>query len=511
MARSPKPHHRPAPSASLEAISILPRILDLMHECVIVADASGHIVHVSRAAEHVLGYRPDELLDKHSSILALPLGNPRTIHATTADPGTPEHTAPFRRKDGQTVSISIASHSIPSAYGNERYCVSILRDATGEWRLKEQLLQSEKMSSLGQLVSGVAHDLNNPLSSIMGYAQLLSAQNTNAAFRRALEVIGSESMRASRIVKNLLTFARKSSPERTQLGLNGLVLKTLELKVHDFKMNRIAVHTDLEPGLPLTLLDFHQIQQVLLNLLINSEQAMRSQKDAGTLRIVTRKAGLGIQVSIEDDGPGIPPAALQRVFEPFFTTKPIGVGTGLGLAICHGIIAEHGGTICAQNRPGGGARFVIELPILTPDEEPSAGKESRGASKPPARRRDVLVIDDDAAIQDMLVAFLTFEGHKVDTATSAEIATQKIASRSYDVLLTDLRLGGMTGIEFHKRLHEQDPAMAGRIVFITGDMVNPETLEFLDRVKNFCLSKPFTLDDLRTVFSRLDESVPDEQ
>jgi two-component system NtrC family sensor kinase len=511
LARSANTHRRPVPSASIDNASFLSRILDLMRECVVVADASGHIVYVSRAAEQVLGYPPDELLHKHSSTLGLHLGHPRTLHARTVDSGTPEKTGPFRRKDGRTVSISSASHLIPSSSGNESYYVTILSDATGEWRLKEQLLQSEKMSALGQLVSGVAHDLNNPLSSIMGYAQLLSAQNADPGFRRALEVIGSESMRASRIVKNLLTFARKSPPERTYLGLNGLVLKTLELKVHDFQMNRIAVQTDLEPGLPLTLIDFHQIQQVLLNLLINAEQAMRSQKDAGALRIVTRKAGIGIQVSIEDDGPGIPHTALQKVFEPFFTTKPIGVGTGLGLAICHGIVAEHGGTISAQNRPEGGARFVIELPILTPDEAPSAGEGSKKAFSPKVPRKDVLVIDDDAAIQDMLVAFLTFEGHKVDTATTAEVATQKISARHYDVILTDLRLGGMTGIEFYEHLQEKDPAMARRIVFITGDLVNPETLEFLDRVKNFCLSKPFTLDDLRTALTRLDGSVADER
>jgi len=482
-----------------------------MRECVVVADASGHIVYVSRAAENLLGYPPDDLLEKHLSTLGLHLGQPRPVRAGEIDPETSERTAPFKRKDGQQISISVASHSLPSASGNGPYFVSILRDATSEWRLKEQLLQSEKMSALGQLVSGVAHDLNNPLTSIMGYAQLLSAQNGDPGFRRALEVISSESMRASRIVKNLLTFARKSPPERMYLGLNGLVLKTLELKVHDFQMNHIALQTDLEPGLPLTLLDFHQIQQVLLNLLNNAEQAMRSQKDAGTVRIVTRNAGIGIQVTIEDDGPGIPRTALQKVFEPFFTTKPIGIGTGLGLAICHGIIAEHGGTICAQNRPEGGARFVIELPILRPAKAPSDGEEVKGSPSPAARAIDVLVVDDDPAIQDMLVAFLTFDGHKVDTATSAEVAMQKVAARRYDLLLTDLRLGGMTGIEFYKHLDKHDRAMAERVVFITGDLVNPETLEFLDSVENSCLSKPFTLDDLRTILHRLDHHVPDQQ
>ncbi len=495
MARSSKRRSLPSSSATLDDVSRLSRILDLIRECVIVADSTGHIVYVSKAAERVLGFLPDDLIDRHFSILGL--------HLRPAQE-TAEKTMAFRRKDGEIVSLSVASHTIASVSGREPYLVSVLRDATAEWRLKEQLLQSEKMSALGQLVSGVAHDLNNPLTSITGYAQLLSAQNSDPRFRRALEVIASESMRASRIVKNLLTFARKTPPERTLLGLNGLVLKTLELKVHDFQMNRITVHTDLEPDLPLTLLDFHQIQQVLLNLLINAEQAMRSQKDSGTLRIVTRRGGIGIQIRVEDDGPGIPDAVLQKIFEPFYTTKPIGVGTGLGLAICHGIISEHGGTIAAQNNPEGGARFVIELPVLSPREEPAVAVWAGGTVKPASRRRDVLVVDDDPAIQDMLVAFLTFDGHKVDTATSAEVALQKLRARRYDLLLTDLRLGGMTGIEFYKHLHEHDREMAGRVVFITGDMVNPETLEFLDSVKNSCLSKPFALDDLRGVLERLD-------
>jgi len=168
LAKVSKPRHRPVPEASLDDAAILSRILDLMRECVVVADASGHIVYVSRAAENLLGYSPDELLEKHLSTLGLHLGQPRPVRAGEIDPETSERTAPFKRKDGQQISISVASHSLPSASGNGPYFVTILRDATGEWRLKEQLLQSEKMSALGQLVSGVAHDLNNPLTSIMG-------------------------------------------------------------------------------------------------------------------------------------------------------------------------------------------------------------------------------------------------------------------------------------------------------------------------------------------------------
>jgi CheY-like chemotaxis protein len=226
--------------------------------------------------------------------------------------------------------------------------------------------------------------------------------------------------------------------------------------------------------------------------------------------VATRRAGQTIEVVVEDDGPGLPQGAESRVFDPFFTTKPAGVGTGLGLSICHGIVAEHGGSIRAENRPEGGARIVIEIPILGPD--PSGAEPPRGPSPDPgvpaAPLRRILIVDDEAAIQDVLVEMLTQQGHQVDTASSGETALRKLRERRYDLIVSDLRMPGLSGMDLYDRIGRDDPAVAERIVFMTGDLVNEESSRFLQRVRNLCLPKPFTLDSLRDTLRRFEERFP---
>jgi len=227
---------------------------------------------------------------------------------------------------------------------------------------KQQLIQAEKLSALGELVAGVAHELNNPLAAVMGYVQLLLTRELPTDVTRRLETVSTEAERMARIVKNLLTFARKHPPEKRYLGLNGIIEKTLELKAYHFRVNHIEVETALAPALPMTMIDFHQVQQVLINLLNNSEQAMSERGKDGRIRIQTRASEGRIEARITDTGPGIGPDAQRHIFEPFFTTKKEGKGTGLGLSITQKIIEEHHGKISARNRPGGGAIFSFTLP-----------------------------------------------------------------------------------------------------------------------------------------------------
>ncbi len=464
---------------------ILTQILDAVDDCVLVADEDGRIEYANRAAARLLGVAPGGLVGESLS------------DVLSSDGGT----------------VSKASHLFTDIDGRRIHRVSVLRDITTEARLREQLLQSEKMSAVGQLVAGVAHDLNNPLTSIVGYAQLLLARPGDARSRRGLEVIAGEAARASRIVRNLLVFARKHTPEKRYLGVNGIIQKTLELKAHDFRVNDIAVVTDLQEDLPRTMVDFHQVQQVIFNLLLNAEQAIRAERSRGTVRVATRTIGPGIRIVVEDDGAGIPEAIMTRIFDPFFTTKPVGTGTGLGLSICHGIVAEHGGTIRAENRPDGGARFTIELPVAAPERD--AAEESRagdareaGADAGPGSGKSILVIDDEMPIQDVLVAMLTMEGHRVDTASSGDGALRKLRERHYDLILSDLRMPGVGGMEFYERLRTKDPAMAERIVFMTGDLVNEESSRFLDGTANILLPKPFTIEALRATLRHFDERFP---
>src|SRR5436309_11821519 len=260
----------------------------------------------------------------------------------------------------------------------------------------QQLIQAEKMTALGELVAGVAHEVNNPLASIMGYTQLILTREISGDVRRRLEIVFSEAERAGRIVRNLLAFARKQPPEKRCLGLNGIVEKTLELNTYHLRTNQIELEKDLASDLPMTMLDFHQIQQVLINLLNNAEQAMLEAGRGGKIRFVTRQVGERIEARVSDDGPGIEGEIQARIFEPFFTTKKEGKGTGLGLSLCYGIVQEHGGTIRVESQPGKGATFIIELPIL---REPAPLRDAASGQVPaPLPRLRILVIDDEPTV-----------------------------------------------------------------------------------------------------------------
>ncbi len=387
------------------------------------------------------------------------------------------------------------------AAGRLTYSVHLFEDITEERRLRDQLLQSEKMSAVGQLVSGVAHELNNPLAGVMGYTQLLMTRPLDAKIRSDLERVFSEAQRAAKIVQNLLTFARKRKPERRFLGINGIVEKTLELRAYELRVSNIEVKTDLEPDLPCTLLDFHQMQQVILNIVTNAEQAMLEAHGRGRLSIRTRVVGGQICLRIEDDGPGITPESQQRIFDPFFTTKPAGQGTGLGLSICDGIVKEHGGTLRVLSPPGHGATFIVELPILGGDEVMRPEPDARTPA-PQARGRSILVVDDEASIQDILVEVLTGDGYQVDTAGSGTTALAKMEKRSYDLIISDLKMPGVSGAELYETMRATRPEQAERVLFTSGDTVSPVTNDFLRRHGHVALVKPFTFDDLRAALER---------
>jgi two-component system NtrC family sensor kinase len=247
-----------------------------------------------------------------------------------------------------------------------------------------QLIHSEKMAVIGQLVSGVAHELNNPLTTVLGYGELLLGQTLDDAVKVKLEKIYSEAQRAARIVQNLLSFARKHKPEKTLVQINELLSNVLELRAYEFKVNNIHLETHLDPCLPLTVADGYQLQQVFLNIITNAEQAILANGKEASITVATsaipspaddvspQKRHGSIRVDITDDGPGIPEPCLDRIFDPFFTTKPVGHGTGLGLSICCDIINNHGGTISVTSPPEGadkGTRFSLQLPVTKLSEQ----------------------------------------------------------------------------------------------------------------------------------------------
>jgi two-component system NtrC family sensor kinase len=272
------------------------------------------------------------------------------------------------------------------------------------------------------------------------------------------------------------------------------------------RTSNIEVLTQLDSRLPASEVDSHQMQQVFLNIINNARQAMEGHQPNGCLRVRTESQDGRVRILFQDNGPGIAPENLKRIFNPFFTTKEVGKGTGLGLSLCYGIVSEHGGSITPYSQVGEGATFVIELPIAnapTPEAPPKAEPPGRVETLQEGVGKRVLVVDDEDAILQMIREALTRSGYRVDVAHDGESALRRLGQYHYDLALCDWKMPGLNGQQVYERLQESNPEMSRRLIFITGDMVNKNTQEFLRSRDKICLSKPFTLVEFRTAISRV--------
>ena len=386
------------------------------------------------------------------------------------------------------------------------------RDVTDLKRLEEQLIQAEKLAAMGQMLAGVAHELNNPLTAILGVTELLrERKGLDEATARQLELTHRQARRAARIVQNLLEFSRPASPQKKPLDVNVLVERTLQLQEHSLRRNHIVVDFQPQHGLPAVLGDGNQLIQVLLNLVTNAEQAIREVRETGSIQIrLVFQAGR-IAVTVEDDGVGILPEALPRIFDPFYTTKRPGGGTGLGLSICMSIIREHGGNLDAKALPGGGSIFTVDLPVL-PEISPAAvdAVPSMIAANPVSslpknnlstlHDRAVLVVDDEESIRMLLEEGLSTHGLHVDCAGNAEAAVTFAGNRSYDVLLCDLNLscaggGKMSGRDVAGLVLAAAGAEKPSVIFMTGDLVQQDVPPS-GTSESRLLQKPFRISDV---------------
>ncbi len=378
--------------------------------------------------------------------------------------------------------------------------VLVFEDQTDKRRLQDQLIQSEKMSAIGQLIAGVAHDLNNPLASVVGLSDFLAETGeVPAALAEPLHVIRQEAERAATIVKNLLSFARSQEGGRKVQALKPILHSTVVLLRNELLAQRVAATLEMDDDLPDLEINANQIQQVFVNLLTNAAQAIAGEHRPGQIAIAARRWLDGVAVSVADTGPGIPDEIVGRVFEPFFTTKGEGQGTGLGLSICQGIVKEHGGRLTLETRPGGGATFTVELPGAATGVHTSVPAEPAGESRP----LRVLVVDDEPHILYYMRSTLESWGHTVDVATDGAGACERALAEVFDVIICDLRMPYLGGREMYLRLANEHPLAAARVVFATGDTVRGDTLHFLEGLGRPYLKKPFTLDELRRVLGRV--------
>lgn len=410
--------------------------------------------------------------------------------------------APLLEK-GETVTprlVSLAMTKLPEA--DPATVLIIGRDITAEREMRQRLMESDRLAAVGELVAGVAHEVNNPLSSISAFAQLLLRdESLSSPQRESIDVIRSETTRASYVVKDLLAFARRSEPRREPVDVNAVVERTLRLRSYQFAASRVTVESKLADDLPAVLGDARQLQQVCLNLITNAAQAM-APRGGGVLTVVTRVAGRDVVLDVCDTGPGIPENVRARIFEPFFTTKAEGEGTGLGLSVSYGIVGTHGGTIAVAGSSPAGTTFRVTIPAL---DDTSAADEPSMRDDTPRRAtlvgRSVLFVDDESALRDGVEAFGAVRGFTVLTAKDGAQGLDVIRRANVDAVVCDLRMPGMDGPTFHAVLQREAPTLAARTVFVTGDVVSATARQVSRRQP--ILTKPFALETLEATIAAL--------
>ncbi|UCH50933.1 MAG: PAS domain S-box protein [Chloroflexota bacterium] len=489
-------------------------MLDEMEEAYYEVDLAGNFTFFSDALCRQLGYSREEIMGMSYKVY-IPRDNAKKVFEAynrvyrTGEPLKSFASAQIM-KDGTLVFTEDSIFPLRNEDGEITGFRGISRDVTERRRAEEERKQLEqkaqfasRLASVGELASGVAHEINNPLTAVIGYAHLLlERKDVPEDIRRDVEVINEGAQRVAGIIRKLLVFARQTKPERTYVDINEIINTTLDLRAYSLQSNNVRVVLQFDPDLPMTVADPGQLQQVFLNLIINAETEVKLANGGGRLAIKTEQTDNSIRVSFKDNGLGIAKENLERIFNPFFTTRKVGQGTGLGLSVCHGIVTAHKGRIWAESQLGKGAKFIVELPILTEDKqlelpEPVVQEPGKVAG---AR---ILVVDDEEVIRQFVSQMLLDEGHEVESANSAEDALEEINNKDYQVIMLDIKMPGMSGIDLYRHFQKESPSIADKVVFITGDVMGPSTMDFLSKTKVPYIIKPFDAKQLKTEVNRV--------
>jgi two-component system cell cycle sensor histidine kinase/response regulator CckA len=489
------------------------RLFEAVHEGVYIGTIGPESSSTIAANPHlklIFGYASDapdvEVLPFDRARFVDPHARAALLERLASDGSVNDYLLRLRRADGNAVWVELTARAGTPAADLTLRIEALVRDVSERKKLDDetrdiyhQLQQAEKMAALGQTVSGVAHELNNPLATILSYAERLSQRSTlEDPVRRGLETILSESERAARIVRNLLTFARKRQTTRAMVDINRVVRETLALRAYEQRVTNITVIDALAAGLPNVFADGHQVQQVLLNLIINAEQAMLSSNGRGILVVRTwhNADQESVVLEINDDGPGIPDDLQPKIFDPFFTTKEVGKGTGLGLTVAYAIVQEHGGRIHLESRPNGGASFYVELPVTGVRLPPSPTARSQEGALDAVAAASILVVEDEAKLASAVIDALRDVGYLVDHAADGEEALNKVKAEAFDLVICDLKMPRVDGMAFYGMLSAAAPGLSKRVIFVTGDVAGTDAETFLKASGCRWLAKPFRLGDL---------------
>jgi PAS domain S-box-containing protein len=484
------------------------RLVDSFPDLIFVVDASGHYTFVSPRVKDILGYETEETqnlefggrthMEDRPALLALfaeIVGGRQTFASLEVR---------VRNKQGEWRRLRCHFSPLFTEAGKIDGVVISGRDVTELKRLEEQLIQAEKLAAMGQMLAGVAHELNNPLTAILGVTELLrDSEGIQENTKRQLELTHRQARRAARIVQNLLEFSRPAAPQKRPLDVNSLVERTLQLQDHSLRRNNISVDFQPQSDLPTVIGDANQLIQVFLNLISNAEHAIREVRETGRVQIRIGRIGGHISVTVQDDGVGVAQEALPKLFDPFYTTKRPGGGTGLGLSICMSIVREHGGSMDVETLPAGGSAFTVYLPVAPP--ELSATSLDAGALSaelaPPApdilKGRSILVLDDEESIRMLLEEGLSAHGMHVDCAANSQEALELVSNHAYDLVLCDVNLSsggpGPSGREVASQIAASSRSAAKpEVIFMTGDLVEDDG--GAGHIRQ--LQKPFRISDV---------------
>jgi PAS domain S-box-containing protein len=494
------------------------RLVESFPDLVVALDREGRYTFVSPRSKELLGFAPEEMIGTLLGERMTPKDRKQVralIDAMLSGErthGSIEYLT--QRKDGEMRLFRASASQLYGASGEIEGVIAAARDITEAKHIEQQLIQTERLAAMGQMIAGVAHELNNPLTAVLGVTELLRDSASDDVSRRQLELAHRQARRAAQIVQNLLSFSRPPQPHKVCVHLSDLIQRSLQLHEHSLRTNGITLDFVPKPDLPPVMGDASQLTQVFLNLVTNAEQAIREVRTHGTIRIRLGVLGDRVLATVQDDGVGIDRQTLPKIFDPFFTTKRPGRGTGLGLSICLAILREHNGQIEAQPLPDGGTVLTVSLPLARGTEvflaEPATLSRSSSAdlSANPLSGCNVLVVDDEEGIRELVSDGLLARGARVEVAASGEEALCLLDTRGYEVVICDVNLRGVqpdaiSGLELYSRLMNGQgvslPSQKPLFVFMTGELAEKNVDSLPAGVRT--LQKPFRISELIAVLN----------
>src|SRR5437773_3985141 len=496
--------------ATASAERSLRLLMEAVPDAITVVDRDGHVLDENTAGRTLVSAFPGEKRRAFGWLEGTASRIARENLAAAFDGELRRFEVPYQRPDGSEGTGHVLLAPVREG-GRIPKVLALVRDITDQRRAQTQLQQAEKLAAMGQLVSGVAHEINNPAAIISGFAQTLLLDQLTPEQRETVQMMYDEATRIGRITSNLLAFARAGSKERTLVELNDIVHRTFALRSYHLTTLNITVNLDLDDANPKAWANGSEVQQMLLNLLINAEQALTtvSGGDRRAITIRTATAGDdGVWLQLADTGPGIPAGIQEKIFDPFFTTKPEGMGTGLGLSICYGIVHDHGGGISVESAPGQGATFTVVLPrdARTRQRATPPTAAAIRERRTPDGRLSVLLIDDEAGLRRAVVNFLKRRGMHIVAVEDGGDALRVLRRERFDVIVSDVRMPGMSGGEFLEQLRRDHPAMVRRLIFTTGDTFAADTSTLLREAGVPSLVKPYDFSKLEAVLHEVAEA-----